>query len=761
MKLGEEITVDKQCENSVLVLHEYDSPRTSAKNTNQAPRKISFLRPAVSAGLLAGVIALLAFNYDLSAFLADLHQLSFWTIAIIFTALLANVVAATLRFKTIAADVGHSISFRSAMATVSTSNLAGAIFFQLAGQLIARGVFLGRAGIPFANVIVITAYERILSAVLSALLGLAGAYYIFGVVYLDQRTGGVELIKISCGLIAATILGALLGYGRSAARSIAPLLTRHFTQRSLRVIALTLLVQLPTMIAYVAASSALSTEIALPNLVAASAVVMFAASVPISFAGWGVREMSAVAALGAIGVAGHAAFTTAVLVGIGSLLAMAVTAILSLPASANTKKREVKLPARNPIDYSRALSWFLPLAAATLVLFQIYIPLGSGLVNVNLADPIALVGGALFLLNAIKKRTMPKWRVRHINAAVIAATFVLSLALLIGVSRFGWTTWAWFNRYLGWLVLLSYGAISATVVSENGKDGLRTVLLTFVGATAAVAGIEVTLVLLREVGTQFVSQLLPHGQIEGFAQNRNSFALQLVIATATIIVFIRGAYMRIGLLALMFLALWFAGSRSGWIASIFLLGTSFYVGATNWREILTTIASASIVVLLITAAHALSIPAPDLPAYGAQTSVTIPPIVPDESSTLERMVTIYGGFKLFFEHPLLGAGLGAFRNQLILAADGLPLVIHSTPLWLLAELGVVGFLAFAIPGLSVFVTEWRRARKDQTAALIVLCLVAFAVMGAPADMLYQRTFWLVIGAALAATPAISHARSSR
>ena len=754
MKLGEEIAVDKQCENSVLVLREYDSSQVSAKNTNQAPRKISLLRPAVSVGLLAGVIALLALNYDLSAFLSDLHQLSFWTIAIIFAALLANVVAATLRFKTIAADVGHSISFRSAMATVSTSNLAGAIFFQLAGQLIARGVFLGRAGIPFANVIVITAYERILSAVLSALLGLAGAYYIFGVVYLDQRTGGVELIKISCGLIAATILGALFGYGRSAARSIAPLLTRHFTQRSLRAIALTLLVQLPTMIAYVAASSALSTEIALPNLIAASAVVMFAASVPISFAGWGVREMSAVAALGAIGVAGHAAFTTAVLVGIGSLLAMAVTAILSLPASANRKKREVKLPARNPIDYSRALSWFLPLAAATLVLFQIYIPLGSGLVNVNLADPIALVGGALFLLNAIKKRTMPKWRVRHVNAAAMAATFVLSLALLIGVSRFGWTTWAWFNRYLGWFVLLSYATISATVVSETGKDGLRTILLTFVGATAAVAGIEVSLVLLREVGAQFAIQLLPNGQIEGFAQNRNSFALQLLIATAIIVVFIRSTHLRIGLLALMFVTFWLAGSRSGWIALAFLVAVSFYIRATRIQEILTVTFCAAGVALIAILPDAL------LFSTGRLSS-SIPAIIPTGESTQERIVSIFGGFKLFFEYPFLGAGLGAFRNQLILAASGLPLVIHSTSLWLLAELGIVGFLAFAIPGLSVFVTEWRRARKDQTSALIVLCFVAFAVMGAPADMLYQRTFWLVIGAALAASPVISHARSSR
>ena len=68
---------------------------------------------------------------------------------------------------------------------------------------------------------------------------------------------------------------------------------------------------------------------------------------------------------------------------------------------------------------------------------------------------------------------------------------------------------------------------------------------------------------------------------------------------------------------------------------------------------------------------------------------------------------------------------------------------------LLAELGLVGFLSFAVPAIYVWLTEWRRARVEPASAVIVLCLVAFAVMGTPADMIYQRTFWLLIGAALA------------
>jgi O-antigen ligase len=127
----------------------------------------------------------------------------------------------------------------------------------------------------------------------------------------------------------------------------------------------------------------------------------------------------------------------------------------------------------------------------------------------------------------------------------------------------------------------------------------------------------------------------------------------------------------------------------------------------------------------------------------------VPAIVPSVASTEERLTSILGGLKLFVEHPIFGAGLGAFRNQMIFVSNPEPLLIHSTAVWLLAELGIVGLLVFAIPAAYVFANEWVHARKEQASVLIVLCFIAFAVMATPADMLYQRTFWLVVGAGLA------------
>jgi hypothetical protein len=77
-----------------------------------------------------------------------------------------------------------------------------------------------------------------------------------------------------------------------------------------------------------------------------------------------------------------------------------------------------------------------------------------------------------------------------------------------------------------------------------------------------------------------------------------------------------------------------------------------------------------------------------------------------------------------------------------------PLLIHSTSVWLLAELGFVGLLTFATPAVYALVAELRRRHADSAGQLIAICLTAFGVMSLPADMLYQRTFWLLFGAAL-------------
>ena len=712
----------------------------------------------VSICLLGAVVAVLAYKFSLSEILVDIRRFSVLEICAVFVALFGNALAATFRFKMIAAEIGHEISFRYALATVNASNLAGALFFQIPGQLAARGLMAGRGGIPFVDIVVITAYERISAAIVSALFALGGALFVYGNIYLDKSSGGAELITLVGGLIAASVAGAFVGYGQMAVRSIRPSMGDNLLRQIALIVGLAVLVQIPMQIAYVLGAHALSPQTSIANLLAASAIVMFASSIPISFAGWGLREMSAIGALGTIGISAHAALTTAVLIGIGSLLAVGIFATIPLPDTVTSKPATPTTQAAKKIDYHRVLTWLLPIAAAIFVLFQVYVPTETGLTNVNLADPVILIGGVLYALTAIRLNRAPSWRVTGLNAAIALVTLLLTISLVVGLWRHGWTSWAWI-RFLGWFVLLCYGATGALATLENGKDALRIVLLTFVGAAAAIATLDIALVLLHEAGAAVSNSIIQPGAVAGFSQNRNAFALQLLLATSATIVFARGNFLRIALLGLFFAALCFAGSRSGWIACVSILGVSFYFTAVSSREVVAASLLALGVALIAVGLHylvdngAFASSGLHYPMGGSDfaSSPAIPAIVPSETSTHERLVSIFGGLTLFAAHPVFGAGLGAFYSQLIPTNSGSPLVIHSTVVWVLAELGIVGFIILAVPALRTFITEWRSARDDQVSVLIVLCLVAFGVMSAPGDMFYQRTFWFIIGASLAFT----------
>lgn len=87
-------------------------------------------------------------------------------------------------------------------------------------------------------------------------------------------------------------------------------------------------------------------------------------------------------------------------------------------------------------------------------------------------------------------------------------------------------------------------------------------------------------------------------------------------------------------------------------------------------------------------------------------------------------------------------------------------MIHSTPLWLAAELGIIGLLIFLITFLRIMRNELRQvSSRDMAGTFIILVLVAFAVVATFHDVMYQRSLWLLLGAALALSTKEATARS--
>jgi hypothetical protein len=127
--------------------------------------------------------------------------------------------------------------------------------------------------------------------------------------------------------------------------------------------------------------------------------------------------------------------------------------------------------------------------------------------------------------------------------------------------------------------------------------------------------------------------------------------------------------------------------------------------------------------------------------------------------TAQHLQTIFEGWAMFLAHPVFGAGLGAYMHSKIAAGSEL-LVIHSTPVWLLAETGVIGCAVFAAAALRLFF-EAVSHRGERTALLLMLMLGAIGTMAMAHEMLYQRAFWLLLGAVLAMPAASSRAPAGR
>jgi hypothetical protein len=123
-----------------------------------------------------------------------------------------------------------------------------------------------------------------------------------------------------------------------------------------------------------------------------------------------------------------------------------------------------------------------------------------------------------------------------------------------------------------------------------------------------------------------------------------------------------------------------------------------------------------------------------------------------ESSNVERIASLQGALKIFLDHPIFGGGLGLFVAEQ-LRQFGKTLVVHSTPLWLLAETGTVGLSVVATLFARVVISEFRRVvRGDSIALLIVLILIALGIVSLVHELFYQRGFWFLFGAAMAMLP---------
>ena len=693
---------------------------------------------------------------------------------------------------------GERLAWPAAFAAYNVGQISSIFLFNIVGQSLGRAAMLARQGIGVDASVVGTYVERLVATAVLGLSAVFAAILLFGTIGLTFEGGFDYLLAVTLSLtIAAFFAWLLVLRGRQEWRvctSIVPTGSLLWLT-----VLLTVVAQIAMGAAYWVLLSPHTAGIDAGQIAAALVIVMFTSSLPISFSGWGIRELSAAKALGLLGVLPTAAVASALTIGTISLVIPLIGAVVSailarvLP---DRRRSEASTAGRVAVPGAAALVLILAFATAILVLFQVRVPFENHVATVSPGDAGALT--ALGLVGYLL------WRQHRGHAvlppAVLGCLGLLSLvvgyALCIGYVRFGTIDWAWLNRGLGWIVCLGYVSVGAGVVLVAGDRGRLRVLAVFLVALLTVSIIQIGLYAAAHLQL-FDEAWFNSSWIEGFALNRNAFGFQLAIGLvvawlfvfrdvgrghwwghwrwhwfsasclflATYLTLSRAAFVTLGLLIV--LGAVFASRTRRLRLSVFAaaLATATVLGtAAPTLEPLNDFATAigrKIAVDWLGHSPTAERQSPASPGSAGRSAKSAPgdhahasdaaKLSEDlaanrQSSDAERWQTINDGLALWRQHLLFGAGLGGYVQERLQRGDSFQ-VIHSVPVWLLAETGAVG-LILTLAGVGwVLLWLWRQrdGRQGLQARAAAMVLAVFGIFGLVHDVFAQRTFWFVFG----------------
>lgn len=683
------------------------------------------------------------------AIVARLPQFPLVNLGLILLLLTANLWLVAFRFWRVLAHFSIRVPWAIASRASLAGHAAGLVMTSLFGQVAGRQAVLRDFDVsPEVNAS-LAGYERVLLAIISGTLAFLGGGYLLGQHMVASFFQMIPLLEIVLLVLAGVVLSLWMGRSRFEASLSKRVLTSTNLSRVAWIVVLTTAGQALILGSFVLGVLALRPETPLLSSFAAAALISFAASLPITIGGWGVRELAAVFVLGKLGISAADAVTISIVIGLCATVVILVLTpfVLRKPMSQPPHDLECTVNTHSVLEIERASAWLLGMAVAVTIFFQFHIELPAGVLNLNLADPFAILALAAVSLHALMLRQPPKWRIAEFNQILLLFSVLLLIGFIVGWLKIGVTQWALGGRLLGWLVLLGYLSAGYLIAVHAGARGARRL-----GETLAATAVIVVLwqVVSRVLYTQGWEVAIPTPNFEGYSGNRNAFAFQLLAVVALLLAYSRvyayraGGVLRVALLLGVVLAgLVWSGSRAGMLAGIILLLMGGLGGMASRRSIV----GAVLMACLMLGGFWLT-----------QSSLTQSSLMQSalsgESSNQERVETWMRAFELWRQSPFIGAGLGVFMAESP-ARLGHPTVIHSTPLWILAEFGLLGLavmgwtgwklLRFALPAAPGRTQDGVRP----TRAALLLLLVMFAIFSLFHEMLYQRILWLVLGALLA------------
>lgn len=772
--------------------HEAEAPEPGRTDTPRSGGFIDYLRGSGTRIAAVGVITLLCMVLAFHAVNLDAVGTALGGIEPCYAALavllfLFNALVAMVRFRVLLRGFGYSPTWRRLFAAFSVGLLGNQFVLNIMGQSVGRASVLTTSGVPFGATIIATFAERVLAAGVLAAAGLAAAWLLLPYFGFEPVQDNRYFLSVAGAMALAALAAAVVSYERTAAARTMAAAVRG-VGRYWPVVMLTVLAHVLMLGGYLAVMLALGLDTLGVEVAGALLIVMFAAALPISLNGWGIRELSAVAVLGVIGIDSPTALAAGIVVGVLSLgvnLAVAVPGLwLALRAARDSE------PARQDVG-GRASNWNTRLVTgcavlvAILMFFQLRIQGEGSVITANVADGFALIGLASLILLIVERRERLAALPRAFVRVLLAFSLLLAWALALGYVNFGASTWALVNRGLGWVIISGYAALGLSLGLLNNERNRHVVLRLFVTTGATVAVLQVMLLVSKIVGFPPPPEVFPY-PLQGYANNAGAFGFQMTVTAIAAIVADRHGLLGTGrrwlfaMLVLIGIATYFSASRTsiGMFVLVIALSAAFAPPTERRAEIRYSLSVA--VTVLFTAILLVKLPwliyvlatvldwianlsfdAKESSFAGILRSLELKEVwtrtsLIHASSDHQRWQTIVDGWHLWMEHPVVGHGLGAYvHGQRLISQEFV--VFHSVPIWLMAEMGLIG-LAVGLACFAGLLLSARRMMRDPAhRAWGVGVLIALFCWGAASqvhDFFFQRSFWFFLGLAFGFAPAV-------
>lgn len=327
----------------------------------------------------------------------------------------------------------------------------------------------------------------------------------------------------------------------------------------------------------------------------------------------------------------------------------------------------------------------------------------------------------------IRQQTWSGW---HTALVVLFCSSALYAALVQGVV----TSYALGNKVIGLFLLLATFVVFTSTLDD--ADAVERALRTFVKAVVVECG---ALLVLYLGGVASGSPRPPFsyaGRFSGTLIDPNAWggllvvAFTLHLATRSSARPLLAGRWALAAAAVLPVAIVATGSRSAWIgmAVVYLVIIVREPGRALRSVVLTTVPIVACLTLLGVSLSSLN---------GGSVERTF--------SISQRIVILDQGLADFARDPIFGAGVGIFYGR-----HGV--IVHNTPVWFLADFGLVGLVVFL--GLCAWVL-WRTLVLAPTARLhgrfglvrgLALSHIAMAGLSIGIEAFYQRHWWLVMAA---------------